>query len=131
MKDYPIELLCQEWWAQKSLERDACDKRREIEDKIKTLLGMTDDSLSITKPIIIEDLKITGRLDVKVNSESLQDLANEYGLMEHLKYLFRWKPELNMKEWKEAHGDITGPLSAALTSKPGRASFSINKKEEK
>jgi len=131
MKDYDIKLLCAEWWAQKSLERDAVNMRRDIEDRIKAMLGVSDDSLATSKPVTIEELKIVGRLDVKVDSERLQDLANEYGLMEHLKYLFRWKPELNMKEWKEAHGDITGPLSAALTSKPGRASFSINKKEEK
>ena len=128
---YDLKLLTMEWWTQKSLEKDACEKRREIEDMIKTMLGVSDDSLATSKPVTVEDLKIVGRLDVKVDGDRLQDLANEYGLMEHLKYLFRWKPELNMKEWKEAHGDITGPLSAALTSKPGRASFSINKKEEK
>ena len=61
----------------------------------------------------------------KVDVDLLQEIAAEHGLEDHLGSLFRWKPELNVKAWQQADDSITLPLSGAITTKPGRPSFSI------
>jgi hypothetical protein len=75
------------------------------------------------------NIKIVGRIDRKINAELLQELAAEAGLTEHLSSLFRWKPEINSAAWKAADSAITRPLLYAITSKPGRPSFTITQKE--
>lgn len=89
------------------------------------------DTFDGTKTLDCEGLtiKITGRIDRKVDAEKVQELAAEFGLTDHLSSLFRWKPEVNLSAWKAASESITKPLAAAITAKPGRASFTITKKE--
>lgn len=65
----------------------------------------------------------------KVDGDLLQDIAIEHGLTDHLYKLFRWKPDLNLKEWKAAAPEVTGALAAAITTTAGRPSFSIEVKE--
>jgi hypothetical protein len=60
-----------------------------------------------------------------IDGDLAQEIAAENGLTEHLATLFRWSPELNLKAWAHASPEITGPLSAAITAKPGRPSFTI------
>ena len=74
-------------------------------------------------------VKIVVRIDKKVDADKLQELAAEAGLTEHLSSLFRWKPEINAAVWKVADEAITRPLLGAITSKPGRPSFTITQKE--
>jgi hypothetical protein len=74
------------------------------------------------------EIKVSGRLDRKVNADKLQTLAGEAGLTEHLSSLFRWKPEINQAAWKSAHESITGPLLEAITTTSSRASFTITRK---
>ena len=74
-------------------------------------------------------LKIAGRIDRKIDSDKLQELALEAGLSDHLPNLFRWKPEINMSVWKAADESIRRPLAGAITVKPGRPSFKITFKE--
>jgi hypothetical protein len=64
----------------------------------------------------------------KVDTEQLQDIAATYGLTEHLWSLMRWKAEINSAVWKATSENITKPLLAAITTTPGRPSFSITKK---
>jgi hypothetical protein len=72
-------------------------------------------------------IKITGRLNRKVNAERVQEIAAEEGLAEHLSSLFRWKPEVNLSAWKSADKVITAPFLDGITTTPGRASFSVTK----
>lgn len=118
------------WLAAKEAEKEATEDRRKIEDRIKSLAGIAE-SLDGTETIAPEKfiIKIVGRIDRKVDSDKLQELAAEFGLTEHLSSLFRWKPELNMAAWRAADESITTPLAVAITAKPGRASFSITIKE--
>lgn len=118
------------WLAAKEAERQAVDDRRRIEDRIKSLVGVAE-NLEGTETVEPDQftIKIVGRIDRKVDSDKLQELAAEYGLTDHLSYLFRWKPEINMAAWKAADPSITKPLSAAITAKPCRASFTIIPKE--
>jgi hypothetical protein len=74
-------------------------------------------------------VKISGRIDRKVDGDKVQELAAEFGLTEHLAKLFRWKPEINMAVWKATDEAITKPLAGAITAKPGRPSFKIITKD--
>lgn len=122
--------LAQEWLRYKKEEADAVSARRAIEDEMARLLrvnqaeeGQTtfnENNLSI---------KVNCRMTRKVDGDLLQDIAIEHGLTDHLYKLFRWKPDLNLKEWKAAAPEVTGALAAAITTTAGRPSFSIEVKE--
>jgi hypothetical protein len=118
------------WLKAKAIEASATEDRRAIEDRIKELVRLPDD-LDGTETVERDGytIKMVGRIDRKVNSEQLQELAAEAGLTDHLSSLFRWKPEVNMGVWKATDESITGALAPAITAKPGRASFSITMKE--
>ena len=122
--------LYQQWIEAKAAEEAAVTRRREIEDAIAASIDL-DPAAEGTKKI--NDgrfvVTITTRHNRKVDDDLLQDIAAEHGLSDHLGTLFRWKPELNMRAWKNASPQITGPLAAAITSKPGRPSFSITTEE--
>ncbi|UOF82826.1 hypothetical protein [Caudoviricetes sp.] len=123
--------LSQMWIKAKEDEATATADRRKIEDHIKSLAGVSE-NLEGTETVAPDHftIKIVGRIDRKVDSDKLQELAAEHGLSEHLSSLFRWKPDLNMAAWKAADESITKPLAAAITAKPGRASFTITSKEQ-
>ena len=126
-----LNSLSEKWLAAKQAEAEAIAKRRDIEDRIKSVAGISESQEGTE--IVSPDhyiIKITGRIDRKVDSDKLQELAAEYGLSDHLSSLFRWKPEINMMAWKAADESITKPLAAAITAKPGRPSFSITPKEQ-
>mgnify|MGYP003620951524 FL=1 len=119
------------WLAAKEAEKEATEDRRRIEDRIKSLAGVAE-TLDGTETVDPDryTIKIVGRIDRKVDSDKLQELAAEHGLTEHLSSLFRWKPEINMAVWKATDEAITKPLAAAITAKPGRPSFTIIRKEK-
>lgn len=123
--------LAVEWSEAKEAERKAQEKRREIEDAIGRLAKLPAD-LDGTERLDADgwEIKVVGRIDRKVDTDALQDLAREAGLTDHLAALFRWKAEINAKAWERADESITRPLTGAITSKPGRPSFAITKKEE-
>ena len=120
--------LYQQWLDAKAAEKAAMDERRAIEDQLVADLGIPK-TLDGTQNVEVDGfkVKIVGRLDRKVNSDKLQDLAAEHGLTEHLSSLFRWKPEINASAWKSADPRITEPLLDAITSSNGRPSFTITK----
>lgn len=118
------------WLAAKEAEKEATEDRRKIEDRIKSLVGFAENSEG-TETVSPDHftIKIVGRIDRKVDSDKLQELAAEAGLTEHLSRLFRWTPEINMALWKASDESITRPLAGAITAKPGRPSFKITIKE--
>jgi hypothetical protein len=121
-------ILYQQWLDAKAAEKAAMDDRRTIEDQLVKALSISK-NLDGTQNVQDDGykIKIVGRLDRKVNSEKLQDLAAEYGLTEHLSSLFRWKPEINASAWKSTDPRITAPLLEAITTTNGRPSFTITK----
>ena len=125
-----LQTLSAEWLRHKTAEEYAVVERRKIEDKIVKELALPEsfESTETAEPQGFV-VKISGRIDRKVDSEKLQMLATESGLSEHLATLFRWKPEINMTLWKAADESITKPLAGAITAKPGRPSFKITIKE--
>ena len=123
-----INALAEQWLVAKRVERDATESRRAIEDAMLAAIPKTDEG---TKQVKSDEysIKVTYRIDRKVDAELVQEIAAEHGLSEHLGRLFRWKPEVNMAAWKAADESITRPLAAAITAKPGRPSFAITIEE--
>jgi len=116
------------WVEAKAAEAAATKRRREIEDQLVKQFQIPE-NLEGTKNVEAEEykIKIEGRINRKVNSDKLQELAAEHGLTDHLASLFRWKPEINTAVWKAADTLITTPLLGAITATPGRPSFTITK----
>jgi hypothetical protein len=125
-----LKELSRQWLQHKAHEELATAERRRIEDQIVKLLAVAE-NFEGTETAEPEGfvVKISGRIDRKVDGDKVQELAAEFGLTDHLAKLFRWKPELNMAIWKATDATITGPLAGAITAKPGRPSFKIIPKE--
>jgi hypothetical protein len=121
-----LSVLSAAWIKAKEDEREAMEHRRHIEDVMKSLIGITEtmEGVETASPAGYV-VKITGRLDRKVDADLLQDLATEAGLTASLTTLFRWRPEINLTAWRNADPSITNSLAGAITTKPGRPSFSI------
>lgn len=123
-----IAELSAQWLAAKEAEREATELRRAIEDQIIQALRVPE-TLDGTENWNVEGykVKIVGRLNRKIDTDRLHELAIEAGVYEHLSNLFRWKPEINAKAWTSADPSITDPLLGAITTTPGRPSFTIAK----
>jgi len=116
------------WIELKEAERKATEERREVEDTIMSLLDISE-GLDGTESRKDGDyaIKIVGRMNRRVDTDRLQQLAAENGLTDHLSTLFRWKAEINSSIWKASDSAITQPLLDAITTTPGRPSFTITK----
>lgn len=125
-----LKTLSVRWMRHKAAEESAVIERRKIEDQMVKLLAIPEnfESTETAEPEGFV-VKISGRIERKVDAVKLLELAAEFGLTEHLAKLFRWKPEINMAIWRAADATITGPLAGAITVKPGRPSFKIIPKE--
>jgi hypothetical protein len=127
---HDITSLAAKWLEAKEQERMAIERRRIIEDQMAVELVLPvdiDSTLTFTPDKYV--IKTVGRLNRKVDSDKLQELAAEAGLTDHLSTLFRWKPEIDMKAWKATDPSITSALADAITVTPGRPSFTITIKE--
>jgi hypothetical protein len=122
--------IYQQWQDAKAREAEATAERREIEDQMVAQFNVPS---NLDKTANFEadgyKVKIEGRINRRINSDKLQEIAIEHGLMAHLECLFRWKPEINAAVWKSTDPAITTPLLDAITSTPGRPSFTIVKKD--
>lgn len=118
------------WLEAKKAETEAIQIRRKTEDALVSALGFSD-QWEGTQTVKSDGyaMKITQRINRKIDADMLQEIAAETGLTDHLRFLFRWKPEINMDSWKSADPSITNPLSQAITAKPGRPSFTITQEQ--
>ena len=123
--------IYQDWLTAKENERTAIEARRLIEDELVQSFHIAPD-LDGTERRQVDgyEVKIVGRLNRRIDSDLLQELAAENGLTDHLPHLFRWKPEINARAWSAAADSITAPLLKAITVTPGRPSFSITALEQ-
>lgn len=123
-----FEELTRLWVRSKEQEVEAIKKRREIEDKMVALIGIKESLEGVdTTESSGYIIKVTGRITRKVDAKLVQELAAENGLSDHLSYLLKWTPTIDMKAWMNSSEEITGPLLDAVTSKPSRPSFKITK----
>ena len=122
----PLQQLAEEWLEAKSVEKDAVDQRRLIEDEICRLLEVKQMDEGTKKveasPFVI---KIASRINRKVDGDIAQDIAAEHDMQDHLSVLFRWKPELSMAAWDGVGDNVKSVFARAITSTPGRPSFTI------
>jgi len=118
----------QRWLDAKKLEAAVVAERRQLEDQMVEMFDVPKD-LDGTMKAEADGYKIKmeGRINKKIDADKLQVLAAEAGLSEHLSSLFRWKPEINVKAWNSAADAVTKPLLDAITSTPGRPTFTITK----
>lgn len=120
--------LYQRWLDAKKMETLAVAERRELEDQMIDTFAIPKDLDGTVKHAIDGYvIKTEGRINKKIDADKLQLLAAEAGLSEHLSSLFRWKPEINAKAWGAAADAVTQPLLGAITSTPGRPTFTITK----
>lgn len=75
-------------------------------------------------------IKATRKFNRTVDAEKAMEISNTYGMEEQLKTLFRWKPEINSREWKKADETVTKLFSDAVTTTPGKVGFDISEKIE-
>lgn len=131
MTESDLERACREWREAKAIERYAIEDRRRLEDRMLSLIGVPE-TLDGTETAEAPGyrIKITGRMNRKVDAEALREAAAANGLEHHLDALFRWRAEVNLAAWKNAAPEITNPLAEAITTKPGRPSFIIETKED-
>ena len=120
--------LYQRWLDAKKLETAAVAERRQLEDQMAAEFAIPKDlDGTMKREIDGYVIKMEGRISKKIDADKLQILAAEAGLSEHLSSLFRWKPEINAKAWGAAADAVTQPLLGAITSTPGRPTFTITK----
>jgi len=121
-----LERLLIEWRVAKQLEQEAVHRRRNIEDEIKAAIGFDEGREgNVALPFHGGRVVVTARLDRKVDGTLVRQLARAHNLDEYLHELFRWKAELELRAWKKAPERITQVFAPAITTKPGRATFSL------
>lgn len=123
--------LYEKWLQAKAAEREAQEARRAVEDEIAAQLQLSPEEGSATYKREGYKVKVTQRFNRSIDADLLQEIAAEHGISDHLASLFRWKPDINARAWSAASDEITRPLLGAITTKPGRPSFSIEKEEAK
>jgi hypothetical protein len=125
-----LDELARQWSDAKQDEAIAVARRRTIEDRLVELLAIPEGKEGTTNASTEQGfaIKVVGRLNRKIDTDRLQELAAEHGLSEHLSSLFRWSADINAAAWKAAASTITAPLLGAITTTPGRPSFTITRK---
>lgn len=125
-----LKNVIESWLLAKETEKIATEKRRLAEDRMLSLIGVPE-NLAGTHHAAAPGyrIKITGRIDKKVDADLLQQAAQENDLMDVLSHLFRWKAEINSSAWSACSDQIKSILAPAITSKPGRPSFNIEKED--
>jgi hypothetical protein len=125
-----LDELARQWSDAKQDEAIAVAKRRTIEDRLVELLEIPETKEGTTSSTTEQgyQIKVVGRMNRKVDADRLQELAIAAGLTEHLPSLFRWSADVNAAVWKAADQRITSPLLGAITTTPGRPSFTITRK---
>jgi hypothetical protein len=127
----PLQKLSAEWIDAKNAEKEATDRRRLIEDEIVRLLEILEtDDRNIKLAIGDYNLRITCRINRKVDGDLAQEIAAENGMEEFLPMLFRWKPELSMSAWDAVGDNVKQLFLRAITATPGRPSFSITMEKQ-
>lgn len=122
--------LYQQWMEVKAAETEMTARRRAIEDEMAKSLQITEDwEGSYTMKDGGFKVNIKRAFTRKVDGKKLSAIADEFGLQDYLPTLFRWKPEIDMKAWKDAEPSVTEKLAQAVTTTPGRVSFKIEEEE--
>jgi len=123
--------LYEQWMEAKAAETEMTTRRRAIEEEIAKSLAVPEDwEGSYTMKDGGFKINVKRAFTRKVDDKKLTALANEFGLQEYLSTLFRWKPEINLKAWKDAEPTVTDKLAQAVTTTPGKIGIKIEEEEK-
>ena len=118
--------LYERWMEAKAAETEMTARRRAIEEEIAKSLEVPEDwEGSYTLKDGGFKINVKRAFTRKVDDKKLTAIANEFGLQEYLSTLFRWKPEINLKAWKDTEPSITDKLAQAVTTTPGKIGIKI------
>ena len=117
-----------EWIEAKEAEKTAVQKRREVEDRLTAEWAVPEDfDMSKTWSDGEYKITLTGRMTRKVDAKMVQEIAAEKGLIVQIDRLFNWTASIDAKAWKASAENITEVFTPAITTKPGRPSYKIEK----
>ena len=123
--------LYEQWMEAKAAETEMTTRRRAIEEEIAKSLEVPEDwEGSYTMKDGGFKINIKRAFTRKVDDKRLTALANEFGLQEYLSTLFRWKPEINLKTWKDTEPSVIDKLAQAVTTTPGKIGIKIEEEEK-
>ena len=123
--------LYQQWMEAKAAETEMTTRRRSIEEEIAKSLAVPEDwEGSYTMKDGGFKINVKRAFTRKVDDKRLTALANEFGLQEYLSTLFRWKPEINLKAWKDTEPSVIDKLAQAVTTTPGKIGIKIEEEEK-
>ena len=118
--------LAWQWEMAKQEEQEALAKRRAVEDELVTFYGVLPTGEGTSNFVADKyKIKIVSRLNRKVDTDKVQQIAAELGISDKLSTIFRWKAEINTTEWRAEPESVRAALSGAVTTTPGRPTFSI------
>jgi len=119
-----LKNLSEQWLEAKTLERDAAERRRVLEDQMRRCLKIEDaEEGTVTSLVGPYKVKAACRVNRKIDPEKFLMLANESKI--EVQDFTRWKCELVMSAWKKQPEFVQQVLSRAITAEPGRATFSV------
>ena len=123
-----LKNLSQQWLEAKTLERDAAERRRVLEDQMRRCMKIEDsEEGTVSTKVDNYKIKATCRINRKIDPEKFLLLANDAGI--DVSKFTKWKCELQMSAWKQQSDDVQSALLPAITTEPGRATFSVEIKE--
>lgn len=124
--------LTQRLYEVKEEETAVKNKRLQIEEQLTEALNIPDQwEGSKTMKVDRFKVNVSRKMNTRID-KSLILFAGEKGLTEYLGKIFRWKPELDKKQWDSSDENIRAAFSEVVVQTPGKPSFTVtvNDKEE-
>ena len=119
-----LKNLSEQWLEAKTLERDAAERRRVLEDQMRQCMKIEDNEEGTVSTLIGPyKVKANCRINRKIDPEKFLMLANDAQI--DVSEFTKWKCELVMSAWKKQTPYIQQKLSKAITAEPGRPTFSV------
>lgn len=127
-----LQTLSERWLVLKDAEAEAQAERRQVEDKLLSLLGIAENYEGTVNSEATGGIKIktVHKIIRSVNPEKIQELANDRSNIALLQRVFDFKPSLRKKEWDALSPENLRVLAQAVTEKPARVSFFITQTKE-
>jgi hypothetical protein len=115
----------------KQQEQAAKERRVMFEAELAKAIALPDEwEGTKTKAVGEFKVKLTRRMNYKIDANKLREQARVYNILPMLDKLFSWKPEVVRTEWKEADEKTRLAFAPAMEVTPGKASFTVEKTEE-
>ena len=130
-----IEILTERLYELKQHEEAIKTERMRTEKALAYALGMPREwEGTKTNTVGVYKLTLKRAMNCRIDAARLEQLAGSSEAMaDAVKKAFRYKPEIDKKEWKALPDEMRSALSPAITMTPGKPSFTIinNNEEEK